>query len=91
MSLDPDDPRPPYVQVANALRDAITSGTLRPGEKLPSGSDLAERYGVARMTVQNAIRCCAMRVWSSRARAAASSSAPAPTGLSTPAPCRARL
>ena len=56
MSLDPDDPRPPYVQVANALRDAITSGTLRPGEKLPSGSDLAERYGVARMTVQNAVR-----------------------------------
>ncbi len=56
MSLDPDDPRPPYVQVANALRDAITNGTLRPGEKLPSGSDLAERYGVARMTVQNAVR-----------------------------------
>src|SRR6266542_3869934 len=48
MSLDPDDPRPPYVQVANALRDAVNGGTLRPGEKLPSGSDLAERYGAER-------------------------------------------
>lgn len=56
MSLDPDDPRPPYVQVANKLRDAIRTGTLHPGEKLPSGSELASRYGVARMTVQNAIR-----------------------------------
>jgi DNA-binding GntR family transcriptional regulator len=42
--------------VANALRDSINNGTLHPAEKLPSGSDLAERYGVARMTVQNAIR-----------------------------------
>lgn len=56
MSLDPDDPRPPYVQVANVLRDAISNGTLHPGEKLPSGSELADRYGVARMTIQNAIR-----------------------------------
>jgi len=56
MSLDPDDPRPPYVQVANALRDSISSGTLHPGEKLPSGSELADRYGVARMTIQNALR-----------------------------------
>jgi DNA-binding transcriptional regulator YhcF (GntR family) len=56
MSLDPDDPRPPYLQVANALRDAITGQRLVPGEKLPSGGELASRYNVARMTVQNAIR-----------------------------------
>lgn len=56
MSLDPDDPRPPYQQVANALRAAILTRKLGPGEKLPSGSQLAERYGVARMTVQQAIR-----------------------------------
>ena len=56
MSLDPDDPRPPYQQVANALRAAILTRKLMPGEQLPSGSELAERYGVARATVQQAIR-----------------------------------
>ena len=56
MSLDPDDPRPPYQQVANALRAAILTRKLAPGEKLPSGTELAQRYGVARMTIQQAIR-----------------------------------
>lgn len=54
--LDPNDPRPPYQQVANALRAAILTRTFQPGEKLPSGPELAKRYGVARMTVQQAIR-----------------------------------
>ncbi|MBG0819314.1 GntR family transcriptional regulator [Planomonospora sp. ID91781] len=56
MSLDPDDPRPPYQQVANALRAAILTKKFEPGEKLPSGTELAKQYGVARMTVQQAIR-----------------------------------
>src|SRR5664279_23629 len=56
MALDPDDPRPPYIQVATALRAAILTRTFRPGEKLPSGPQLAERYSVARMTVQAALR-----------------------------------
>jgi DNA-binding transcriptional regulator YhcF (GntR family) len=55
-ALDPDDPRAPYIQVASALRAAILTKKLQPGEKLPSGSQLAKRYGVARMTVQTAIR-----------------------------------
>lgn len=54
--LDPADPRAPYQQVANALRAAILTRKLTPGEKLPSGSELARRYGVARMTVQQAVR-----------------------------------
>ena len=54
--LDPDDPRPPYQQVANALRAAILTRTFQPGEKLPSGPELAKRYGVARMTIQQSIR-----------------------------------
>jgi DNA-binding transcriptional regulator YhcF (GntR family) len=56
MTLDPDDPRPPYQQVANALRAAILTRKLAPGEKLPSGNELAQRYGVARMTIQQAMR-----------------------------------
>jgi len=54
--LDPDDPRPPYQQVANALRAAILTRTFQPGERLPSGPELAKHYGVARMTVQQAVR-----------------------------------
>src|SRR6476469_469690 len=56
MSLDPDDPRPPYVQVANALRAAILTKKFTPGDKLPSRSELAKTYDVAPMTVQNALR-----------------------------------
>lgn len=55
-ALDPDDPRPPYQQVANNLRAAILTRKFAPGEKLPSGPDLSKRYGVARMTIQQAIR-----------------------------------
>ncbi|SFO09938.1 GntR family transcriptional regulator [Amycolatopsis rubida] len=55
-ALDPDDPRPPYQQVANNLRAAILTRKFEPGEKLPSGPDLSKRYGVARMTIQQAIR-----------------------------------
>ncbi|MQA07701.1 MAG: GntR family transcriptional regulator [Pseudonocardiaceae bacterium] len=56
MELDPEDPRPPYQQVANSLRAAILTRTFQPGEKLPSGPELAQRFNVARMTVQHAIR-----------------------------------
>src|SRR6266849_6219608 len=56
MSLDPDDSRPPYQQVANALRAAILTGKYAPSEKLPSGHELAKHYAVARMTVQQALR-----------------------------------
>lgn len=55
-ALDPDDPRPPYIQVANVLRAAILTRKLEPGERLPTQADLAERYGVARMTIQQSLR-----------------------------------
>lgn len=54
--LDPNDSRPPYVQVANAVRAAILTRQYAPGDQLPSGVQLAEIYGVARMTVQQALR-----------------------------------
>jgi DNA-binding transcriptional regulator YhcF (GntR family) len=56
MALDLDDPRPPYQQVAGALRAAILTRKFSPGDKLPSQHELAERYGVARMTIQQALR-----------------------------------
>lgn len=50
-----NDPRPPYVQVADDLRTAIATGRYSPGERLPSGRDLAKEYGVAPMTLQRAL------------------------------------
>lgn len=53
--LDPDDPRPPFQQVANALRAAIRTRKFQPGEQLPSLNDLSKGYGVSMMTVQKAV------------------------------------
>lgn len=42
-------------QVTTRLRDAITSGALRPGERL-NQAELAKRLGVSRMPVREALR-----------------------------------
>ncbi|WP_328530091.1 GntR family transcriptional regulator [Nocardioides sp. NBC_00368] len=55
MSLDPDDSRPPYQQIASRLRAAILTHEISAGEKLPSQAELAAEYGVAGMTVQRAL------------------------------------
>jgi DNA-binding transcriptional regulator YhcF (GntR family) len=44
------------VQITNALRAAILTKTLKPGEQLPSQNELTKRYGVSRATVQRALR-----------------------------------
>ncbi|WP_073780868.1 GntR family transcriptional regulator [Streptomyces sp. MJM1172] len=51
-----DDPRPPYVQTADALRKQIQDGHLPPGAKLPSARELQEQFGIANSTAQNALR-----------------------------------
>src|SRR5687768_3677037 len=56
MGLKVDDSRAPYLQMADDLRQAIRSGSLGPGDRLPSTRELMEQYGVANMTVQNALR-----------------------------------
>lgn len=56
MQLDPNSSEPPYLQVANLLRRAIQAGEYRPGEALPSGPKLAERFGVSRVTVQQSMK-----------------------------------
>jgi GntR family transcriptional regulator len=54
--LDRSSDRPPYRQIAAMLREAIESGKLQAGEKLPSEAQLMSHYGVARMTVRQAIQ-----------------------------------
>jgi DNA-binding GntR family transcriptional regulator len=56
MPIEADDPRPPYVQLAAELRDAIADGTYEPGDRLPSTRQLAKDYGIAQMTAQHALR-----------------------------------
>jgi len=51
-----DDPRPPSRQIADDLRDQVTSGRLPLGARLPSGRALARQYGVALMTAQSAVQ-----------------------------------
>lgn len=50
-----NDPRPAYLQVADDLRANITDETFKPGDRLPSGRELARRYGVAPMTISHAL------------------------------------
>ena len=54
--IDPADPRKPYVKIAASIRAAILSGELEPGAQLPSGEELTRFFGVAKMTVNSAIR-----------------------------------
>jgi len=52
--------RPPaYQQLADELRDEITSGRLQPGERLPPEPELCVRTGVSRSTVREALRLLA--------------------------------
>lgn len=57
MSIDSNDPRPPYKQVADDLRRKIRSGEkYGVGDRLPSIRALAKEYGISPQTAQNALR-----------------------------------
>jgi DNA-binding FadR family transcriptional regulator len=47
---------PAYELVADDLRSQITSGQLRPGDRLPTEPELCARCGVSRSTVREALR-----------------------------------
>ncbi len=42
--------------VVAQLRSAILSGRLRPGDRLPTERELAEQFGVSRITIRDALR-----------------------------------
>lgn len=54
--IDRADDRPPYRQIASMLREAISSGQIEAGERLPSEAALIDHFGVARMTVRQAVQ-----------------------------------
>ena len=54
-SIDRASYEPAYAQLVNILRQNVGTGMLRPGDQLPSESQLCDRYGVSPMTVRRAI------------------------------------
>src|SRR2546430_14593610 len=45
-----------YEEVASQIQRLISEGRLRPGDHLPPERELAERFGVSRTSVRDAIR-----------------------------------
>lgn len=56
LTLDPDDPTPPYEQLRRQLADLITAGQLAPGDRLPPLRQLAGDLGLAVGTVARTYR-----------------------------------
>ena len=54
VTLDRSDPRPLGLQLADQVRRLVLSGTLAPGDRLPSTRRLAADLGVARAVVEQA-------------------------------------
>jgi len=50
-----------YKQVADQIQELIVTESLRPGDKLPSERELAERLGISRTVVREAIRTLSVR------------------------------
>ncbi len=53
--IDKNIPVPLYYQIAQLIRHQIESGDLRPGDQIPTESELQERFNVSRATVRQAI------------------------------------
>jgi GntR family transcriptional regulator len=56
LAVDPGSDRAVFRQIADQLRVAIQAGRLSEGDRLPSEAQLMDHYGVARMTVRNALQ-----------------------------------
>ncbi len=52
--LDPTATEPFYRQIYDRFRDAITSGLLKPGDRIPSARALTKELGLARGTIEAA-------------------------------------
>jgi GntR family transcriptional regulator, N-acetylglucosamine utilization regulator len=53
--LEKGTARPIYQQLQNLLRERITAGVWQPGEAIPSEQALVQQFGIARMTVRQAL------------------------------------
>ncbi len=45
-----------YEQIVQQVEDSILKGQLKPGDQLPAERDLAQRFGVSRTAVREAVK-----------------------------------
>ena len=50
-----EGPTPIYVQIVDYVQEHIESGQWQPGHRLPAERDMAERWGVAYLTIRRAM------------------------------------
>lgn len=55
MSFQPIKTKKIYEEIVEQLKELITSGELKPGDKLPSEREMAESLGVSRASVREAL------------------------------------
>ena len=60
LAVDQASDRAVFRQIADQLRTVIRDGRLSEGDQLPSETQLMDHYGVARMTVRNALQLLEM-------------------------------
>lgn len=61
MEANSFDARPLYARVEAELAECIANGHMKPGDQLPTESDLMQRFGVSRPTIRQAIQNLAAR------------------------------
>lgn len=53
--INPEDPTPLYLKVMRAIREAIAHNRFAPNAALPPERELADRFGVSRITIRKAL------------------------------------
>lgn len=66
--VDTNSPVPRYIQAKTILAEAIRSGSLRPGVKLPNTSEIGAAINVSLITAHKAIQCLVQEGWLRRER-----------------------
>jgi DNA-binding GntR family transcriptional regulator len=56
LALDRRSPIPLYFQLSQQLEEAISTGVLKPGDRIDTEVEIAERFGLSRPTVRQAIQ-----------------------------------
>ena len=56
MRFEPVRPSRASADVVAQIREAILSGKVKPGDRLPTERDMAQQFGVSRVTIRDALR-----------------------------------